>query len=322
MTAAVISREKNSPKGIRPIDPRRDMGAIADLIESAFPLDFNPAGRRMVRDMRAYSRAGIVGYWIGRLVLPPAAYPSGFVWEEDGSVVGNASLLRVDEFPHRWVLANVVVRDDYRRRGIGRELTRASMDLARSRKARELYLQVDSTNQGAQILYASLGFHPHGTRKAWVRSPNKVLPATLEVGKTRERREGDWKNQLELADRVHPEGLVWPYPLTSRLYRHSWLQRFFRIRMIRHWIWEEDNRLMGTLTVRPLVGNRKLRFILVVEPEMRGVIERPLLSAGLRAFHDKQKMILLDYPVGIADQELKDIGFKSQRTLTWMSIEL
>jgi ribosomal protein S18 acetylase RimI-like enzyme len=322
VTAAVISREKNSPKGIRPIDPKRDMGAIADLIESAFPLEFDPAGRRMVRDMRSYSRAGLLGYWIGRLVLPPAAYPLGYVWEEDGSVVGNASLLRVDGFPHRWVLANVVVRDDYRKRGIGRELTRASIDLARARKARELFLQVDSTNQGAQILYASLGFHPHGTRSSWVRSPNQPLPASLDVGQTRERREGDWKTQLELAERLHSEGLVWPYPLTSRLYLHSWLQRFFSMTMIRHWVWEEDNRLMGTLTARSHVENRKLRFILVVDPELRGVIERPLLCAGLRSLHDKQKKILLDYPVGMADQDLRDLGFRSQRTLTWMSKEL
>jgi ribosomal protein S18 acetylase RimI-like enzyme len=298
------------------------MGAIADLIESAFPLDFDPAGRRMVRDMRSYSRAGLLGYWIGRLVLPPTAYPLGFVWEEDGNVVGNASLLRVDGFPHRWVLANVVVRDDHRRRGIGRELTLASIDLAKARKASELFLQVDSTNQGAQILYASMGFHPHTTRSAWVRSPNQPLPASLELGETRERREGDWKTQLELAERIHPEGLVWPYPLTSRLYRHPWLQRFFGMTMIRHWVWEEDYRLMGTLTARSQLENRKIRFILVVDPEMRGVIERPLLCAGLGALHGKQKNILLDYPVGMADQDLRDLGFRTQRTLTWMSKEL
>ncbi len=40
MTAAVLSRRKGSFKGIRALDPRRDMGPIADLIESAFPLEF------------------------------------------------------------------------------------------------------------------------------------------------------------------------------------------------------------------------------------------------------------------------------------------
>lgn len=322
MTAAVLTREKKPVNGVRPLDPRRDMGAIADLIESAFPLDFDPEGRRMVRDMRTFGQAGLVGYWIGRLMLPPTAYPMGFVWEEDGIVVGNASLLRVDGFPHRWVLANVVVREEYRRRGIGRALTRASIELARNRKARELFLQVDANNQGAQVLYASLGFRPHGTRGVWSRSPMQSLPPSLDHGKTRERRGGEWKLQVELADRLYPEGLVWPYPLTSRIYKHPVLQRFFSMMINRHWVWIEGDRLLGSLTARSHMENRKLRFILVVEPERRGEIERPLLSAGLKAFQDKGKILLLDYPVGAAKEDLIDLGFTSQRTLTWMSKDL
>jgi ribosomal protein S18 acetylase RimI-like enzyme len=322
LTAAAISRPHEGHSGIRPIDPRRDMGAVADLIESAFPLDFDPEGRRMVRDMRAYGQAGVLGYLIGRLVLPPAAYPLGFVWEQEGSVVGNASLLRVDGFPNRWVLANVVVRSDFRRRGIGRALTNASIELASSRKANELFLQVDSTNQGAQILYATLGFRPHGTRTTWIRSATQLHPPILPDARIRESRAGDWKAQLELASRLHPEGLVWPYPLTARLYRNSWFQSVFRTTLSRHWIWEEDGQLMGTLTARSQLDSRKLRFILVVDPERRGEIERPLLEAGLEAYHEKGKTIQMDYSVGLADRELKDLGFRSHRVLTWMSKEL
>jgi GNAT superfamily N-acetyltransferase len=322
VTAAILAGKNKPLYGVRPIDPRRDMGAIADLIESAFPLDFDPEGRRMVRDMRAYGQAGLLGYWIGRLVLPPAAYPLGFVWEEDGQVVGNASLLRVDGFPHRWVLANVVVRDNYRRQGIGRALTQASIDLARKRNAKELYLQVDSTNQGPQVLYASLGFHPHGTRGVWTRQVNQSIPNSLQVGKTRFRREGEWKIQLELAERTHPEGLVWPYPLTSRIYKHPLLQRFFSTMINMHWVWVENERLLGTLTARSHIENRKLRLILVVEPDRRGELEGPLLCAGLKALQGKQKILLLDYPVGMADEDLRDLGFNSQRTLTWMSKDL
>jgi ribosomal protein S18 acetylase RimI-like enzyme len=322
LTAAAISHRNEGYVGVRPIDPRRDMGAVADLIESAFPLEFDPEGRRMIHDMRSYSQAGILGYWIGRLVLPPAAFPLGFVWEQDGSVVGNASLLRVDGFPNRWVLANVVVRSDYRRRGIARALTQASIELARTRKAKELFLQVDSTNQGAQILYASLGFHPHGTRTTWIRSANQS-PQSFHLDKRiRESRPGDWKAQLELASRLHPEGLVWPYPLTSRLYKSSRFQRIFRTTTSRHWILEESGHLMGTLTARSQLDFRKLRFILVVDPEMRGEIERPLLEAGLDVLQDKGKTINMDYSVGLADEELKELGFRSHRVLTWMSTEL
>lgn len=321
MTAAVLSRRKD-PKGLRLIDPRRDMWAIADLIESAFPLDFDPAGRRMVREMRAYGRAGVVGYWLGRIFLPPAAFPLGYVWEQNGAVVGSASLLRVDGFPERWVLANVAVKAEYRRQGIARELTKASVDLAKQRKAKELFLQVDSSNQGPQILYASMGFHPLVTRSNWVRSAKRSMVVDGQIGLARERREQEWKSQLSLAERLHPEGLVWPYPLTSTLYRHRWMQQIFSTQMNKHWVWVEDDQLMGSLSARSRVDNRKLRFILVVDPEMRGIIERPLLTKGLSALADTQREILLDYPVGLADQDLETLGFTARRTLTWMSKEL
>lgn len=321
MTAAVLSRRKDA-KGLRLINPRRDMRAIADLIESAFPLDFDPAGRRMVREMRAYGRAGVIGYWLGRIFLPPAAFPLGYVWEQDGAVVGSASLLRVDGFPDRWVLANVAVKAEYRRKGIARELTTASVDLAKQRKAKELFLQVDSSNQGPQILYASMGFHPLVTRCNWVRSANRSLPVDVQVGLARERREQEWKSQLSLAERLHPEGLVWPYPLTSTLYRHRWMQQIFNMPMNMHWVWVEGDQLMGSLSARSRVDNRKLRFILVVDPDMRGIIERPLLTKGLSSLADTQREILLDYPVGLADQDLETLGFTARRTLTWMSKEL
>jgi len=321
VTAAVLSRRKE-PKGLRLIDPRRDMRAIADLIESAFPLDFDPAGRRMVREMRAYGRAGVVGYWLGRIFLPPAAFPLGYVWEQDGAVVGSASLLRVDGFPERWVLANVAVKAEYRRQGIARELTKASVDLAKQRKAKELFLQVDSSNQGPQILYASMGFHPLVTRSNWVRSAKRSMEVDGQIGLARERREQEWKSQLSLAERLHPEGLVWPYPLTSTLYRHRWAQQIFSMPMNKHWVWVEGDQLMGSLSARSRVDNRKLRFILVVDPEMRGIIERPLLTKGLSALADTQREILLDYPVGLADQDLETLGFTARRTLTWMSKEL
>jgi len=92
--------------------------------------------------------------------------------------------------------------------------------------------------------------------------------------------------------------------------------------MNKHWVWVEDDQLMGSLSARSRVDNRKLRFILVVDPEMRGIIERPLLTKGLSALADTQREILLDYPVGLADQDLETLGFTARRTLTWMSKEL
>src|SRR5512134_3714944 len=95
--------------GMRLVDPRRDLSGLADVIESAFADSLDLAGRRMADEMRRYGRLGWLGWLLGRFLLPPAAYPKGYVWIEDGHLVGNASLMPVQGAADRWVLANVAV---------------------------------------------------------------------------------------------------------------------------------------------------------------------------------------------------------------------
>ena len=59
MTAGAIARPSKSSPGLRTIDPRRDMGQVADLIEIAFRGDLDGTGRRMVREMRTLGRIGL-----------------------------------------------------------------------------------------------------------------------------------------------------------------------------------------------------------------------------------------------------------------------
>jgi len=319
VTAAALSQRKRSYSGYRPVNPRKDMGAIADLIQEAFDQDMDPVGRRLVREMRTFSRGGIVGWLLGRLFLPQAAYPMGYVWEEDGRVIGNASLLRVDGFPFRWVMANVAVNSSYQRRGIGRALIQASIELAKKRKAHEILLQVLSSNQVAQVMYASMGFRPLSTRTTWARSRSEKITTDLDTGCARRRAPGEWKEQLSLAERLHPEGLVWPYPLTSSLFHLSGLSRLFYQEMSQHWVWYEGHRLLGSLTARQSTERAALRLILLVDPELRGKIEGSLIGAALQSLSHRKVQLTLDYSAGLADLELEALGFQPQRTLTWMA---
>ena len=56
------------------------------------------------------------------------------------------------------VLANLAIRRDKRKKGLGRLLVSASSDTAKSFGYEELYLQVDSDNKAAQNLYRKEGF--------------------------------------------------------------------------------------------------------------------------------------------------------------------
>ena len=308
MTAGLLVQDSRSTAGLRPVNSRRDMAQVADLIELVFRGDLDPFGLRMVREMRAMGRAGYLGWALNRLLLPPAARPQGFVWEEDGRVVGNASLLAVNGFPERWVLANVAVGPGYRRRGIGRQMVEAAIDLAVERGATTLYLQVEPDNPPAQLLYRRLGFEELTTRTAWRRPAGPYPESTNPRSGIRPRRRGEWVRQWELAAAVFPEGLFWPYPLDPGFFQAA------TARGRRHWLSWDGDRLLGSLTIRE---GSSIRLVILASPEAQGEIERDLVSFGLSITRGR-KPIAIDYLAEVAIEPLKEFGFRPERTLTWM----
>lgn len=316
-----MNRSRGNRSSLRQIDTRRDIRAVADLIEDTFSGSLDPAGRRMLHWMRRLSRGGWFGWLINHWFLPPAAHPLGFVWEMDGHMVGNASLMKVGGYSDRWVLSNVAVHADYRRQGIARALIQASIDLMRKRKGKVVVLQVDRDNRGAQVLYASFGFRPLATRTTWIRPVDHSPLDNIEFGSARHRRRGEWQSQWALARQVHPEGLIWPYPITLSFFHPHDLIETLGFEGSRHWVWSEGSEILASLTARRGVERRSWRMILITDPIAHGRVETGLLARGLTELPIKGSVIL-DYPVGVAEDELKGMGFHPERTLTWMELEL
>lgn len=319
MTAAIASNSSWSGEGLRRYEARRDMVALANLIESAFGERLDSSGRRMIREMRLLGRAGWLGWLLSRWLLPPAAHPYGFVWETDGKLVGNASLLPVEQFAHRWVLANVAVAPEERGKGIAGRLVDASVEFARRKGARKLILQVDAGNERALGLYRHRGFQVSATRTVWTLHGTPHTLKDVNPGQARKREIDEWRAQWALAKRLHPEGLIWPYPNVSSIFRPSGTKRWLSIGPDRHFVWLDAGQLAGSLSLRLSSQPGVWRIVLVVEPELRGKIESPLLGAALESYRDAQWGYLLDYPHGVAEETLRALGFRAQRTLTWMS---
>ncbi len=321
MAAAALLRSRKLRAGLRPIRPHRDMGSVAELIEKAFVGQLDAEGIRMVREMRSLGKLGWLGWLLSTFILPPFANPHGYVWEEDGRIVGNASLLPVDRYPRRWVLANVAVDPEYRRRGIARALVTASMDMARDLNARTLMLQVRSTQQGALYLYDSLGFHDYSRRTVWRRPPQRTKPEHPQGTPIRRRSPEEWHAQWTLANQLHPEGLVWPYPLSPNTFRPKGVSQALSDRSGRHWVWYERGRLIGSLSARYLHPRGNWRLLLMVPPEERGRVEGPLVAAGLAAL-PRRSAVVLDYAPGEADQRFDELGFRAKDTFVWMGRDL
>lgn len=322
MTAALLARERQTHPGLRPIDPRRDLAAVARLIEQAFAGRLDGNGQRMLREMRLVGSLGWLGRLAGWLLIPSMTPALGFVWVESEHVVGNASLLRIDGYPERWVLANVAVEPGYRRQGIARRLVGACLGLAERRGGRSVVLQVDRDELGAQALYRSFGFQVLTTRTTWVRDPGgRPFGSNMGV-KARPRRADEWREQAALASRVHPEGLIWPFPAHAGLFATPSFPGKLVGTARTHWVWPAEGPLQASLSVRPAVERRGWRWVLVLDPAARGQAEAPLLSAALAEIEARRRPVVVDVVPGPADPLLIAMGFRAERTLTWMGLEL
>ncbi len=70
-----------------------------------------------------------------------------------------------------WEIENVVISSAAQRRGLGSQLVRELLELARKRGAHSIFLEVRESNEGARQLYAKSGFMPAGRRKSYYADP-------------------------------------------------------------------------------------------------------------------------------------------------------
>lgn len=322
MTAAALTQSTRDTAGLRSVSPARDTKQVAELIELAFAGQLDEAGRRFLRDMRAFGRAGWLGWLLGRLFLPAGSYPQGYVWEEeDGRVVGNASLTPVGGIGRRWVLANVAVHPEFRRRGIARSLVQACLDHVRSRGGRKVVLQVRSGDGHAQALYSSLEFYPTSTRTRYVRSPYESRPDPPGGVPIQRRHPNQWEQHWALAKRVYPDGIIWPYPPAEAIFRPRAFGGILGTDDEYHWVWSQEGRVAAGLTARRSFERGTWRLVLVVEEALRGLVERPLLMQGLSELKGHVGAVL-EYPVGLGEDAILSLSFRRDRTLTWMALNL
>jgi ribosomal protein S18 acetylase RimI-like enzyme len=318
--AATTAVQTKTSSGLRATDLRRDLDGIAALMEVCFGATMDAAGRGAIREMRLLSRAGPLLWLLGGTLRGPM-WQLGFVWVEDGRVVGNISAQQVGGHERRWLIANVAVHPDYRRRGIARALTAAALDLAYQQGGRTALLQVNHDNDGALALYDGLGFHRFGSRTEWVRyssaPPSYVPTPGLDI---RPRLSRHWTEEYALANRVSPEGLDWMRPLNPNDFRPS-ASRILSLVLSgkgeERWTALADGRLVGSLIIVSNPGEHD-QFNLLVDPEWRRMVARPLLVRGLRRLGQRIWPVRIDYAPDSLVDTLESLGFIAGRTLVWM----
>jgi ribosomal protein S18 acetylase RimI-like enzyme len=317
------------PNGLQPFDPMRHLDQVASVLEVGFSNEMGSEGARAAtREMRRYAAMGWPVQIMLWLKLTGYLPIHGMVWREAGRVVGTASTQPADADPGTWLVANVAVLPEYRRRGIAEAVTRGTLDLIRRKHGRRALLQVDDDNLPAQRLYEKIGFTQLATRAHYTRAshsqPPDYLPSRFEI---RLRDEREWMAEYDLARLVCPEGLTWGRALRVSDFRvglgRTLLHVLSGTQEERWAAFTPDNQMAGALRV--VLGSPEGdQLRLLVHPALRGQVERPLLIRGLRRVGVRPWTLQLECQANDPDLAslLTELGFVRRRCLRWMAFDL
>ena len=297
MSAQIAVERTTTFQGLRPLDPRRDLGQVALLIEEAFSGELESGGLAALRDMRMLARMGPLVGLMARSDPYLEDVLGGFVWVEDGRVVGNVTIQRLDPYASRWQIANVAVTRDYQGRGIGRALVSAAVDRIDMRGGGWAVLQVRADNPVAMDLYRSLGFEP--VNEEMVLILDKVpaeLPDTESLSGLQAYHHSQWQARHTLEAASQTEMAKWWRPVRS----HNFIQpvesragervaELFGRNRVRRWVVEANNGLAAYLEVDARHWQGVHRIVVTVHPACRGDLESQLLSYALGFLKDYRR---------------------------------
>jgi GNAT superfamily N-acetyltransferase len=169
-------------------------------------------------------------YWLIRWTSPALRdVLHGFIWEEDLKPVGLVTFGRRGN-TDTWLVSNVSVLPDYRRRGIARNLVNASLEFIREQGGRLAVLDVIDGNLPAYQLYLSLGFEHYTSIIDLILSSIEVsqlpdIPSGYHIEKVTYK---NWQIGMEMAKQTMPEKVQAFDPITRARFQIPVLMRFIQ----------------------------------------------------------------------------------------------
>ena len=180
MVAAPVTAVGRSSSGPRPINLSRDTRQVLELLDLSFGRMYGSQGRRVIYDRLSLSQVNPLTL---RLSMMTSGFIPGFVWEENGRIVGNLTLLGSEVFG-RYLIANVAVHPDlnwptppspdYYKTGLWHSM----VDFLNGRKSAAWVLEMRSSANGERNLIGLVSINSEWGRPIWLRM--RVDPAWQE----------------------------------------------------------------------------------------------------------------------------------------------
>ncbi len=283
MVGQAVTQSSTGFRGLRPFSPSRDLSRVALLLEQAFREDLGV--------MHYWSRIPIlreVGAQLWAASFAPVSPDLllGYVWEEDGRIIGNVTLTPDESRRRHWLISNVAVDENYRRRGIARQMMLAAIQEARDRGALWLILNVRPYNIGAIRLYEELGFQGIDTEQSYIRK--RPMPAPRTSLTLRRLQGSEHYSALEVARAGMSERLRMFRPLRPFEFGLNIEDRaaeritdFFIAQSTERWGYFQKEEMRAVVTLRGQRIGTPHSFDIRVHPTARGTLEHELLAFAL-----------------------------------------
>jgi GNAT superfamily N-acetyltransferase len=223
---------------LRAFNIKKDVDVMIPLIKAAFHYPENDSWNlspeeitSIVDEFNLLRKLNPIFQIAGLFNPTLKAIMRGYMWEEQGQAVGLVNLSPTGLDNQTWVIGNVAVLPEHRRKGIAQQLIQAAVDLARQHHITNVILEVIADNLPAVKLYENKGFETYSklvqlSRAAALEAPPlPTLPDGYRIEKYHVR---GWESRYTLMKNITPPEIQQYEPIDKRKFYKSLPMRLLR----------------------------------------------------------------------------------------------
>ena len=310
---------------IRKLSVKTDLNQAADLIDLCFGYQMDRDGHDYLRYVRNVAAGRKSVRWIDGAHERVSMPLFGYVWEENSRIVGNVSLSPF-QWKKKWyyLIANVAVHPDFRRKGIAKILTKQAIAHARFQGVDAVWLHVKNHNAGAISLYEQLGFRKKAVRNQWrtiehlfSREDGGIYQEIHVIPRLRK----DWERHILWFEETYPQSLQWYFGVYRDDIAPGILRAVERYllydQVMHHFSAYAGEELVGVLTQQPVAHRSHNLFLAVPKGPYEQAAMTNLLHFANRMYGSK-KVLRVNYPAGEGTDIFSECNFSMQNSLIWM----
>ena len=232
---------------IRPLRISTDLGVIAELLSVCFSDSMDEDGERYIAYLHDFAQSAFFTKLAERNPEKYSLPAEGFVYEENGKLIGNVTLSPMKyQGGTVYLISNVAVHPDYRGKGIATLLTKTSLQYLECKGIKQVWLQVKKENQAALALYDRFHFQSFMTRTTWIRKSSNIFlkkPANITLRRVRKE---EFDSQKMLMERIYPAELTAAYGFevaSTQPLLKKWIKSIVQNRLRFHWTAEQEGQV-------------------------------------------------------------------------------